>query len=164
MRKKLAVLVGLLSISVLLAGYVDGKQKKKVKNDACAAPDANFCKDSNTCGSAVSDCEIDITRSGEESADAKPNIPGAKSNAPFCVKVGTKITFKSRSKNTGFVIDFGNSSPFDSGGVIMGGADRPISVEAKKPGCYTYSVGACTAGTIYGMCGEEAVQLVVAPK
>lgn len=164
MRMKIVVFVGLLSLTVLLAGYPAGQQKKKVKNDVCAAPDANLCKGSSTCGSADSDCEIDIKRSGNESADATPNIPGAKSNAPFCVKVGTKITFKSTSKNTGFVVDFGSSSPFDSGGVIMGGADRPVSVEAKKPGCYTYSVGACTAGAIYGMCGEEAVQLVVAAK
>ena len=164
MRKKIAVFVSLLSLSVFFAGYLYGKQRKKAKDNVCAATNPNLCEDSNTCGSAVSNCEIDIRRSGEESADATPNIPGAKANAPFCVKVGTKITFKSTSKNTGFVVDFGNSSPFDSGGVIMGGADRPILVEAKKPGCYTYSVGACTAGTIYGMCGEEAVQLVVAAK
>jgi hypothetical protein len=65
------------------------------------------------------------------------------------------------SKDTGFVLDFGTSSPFDGGGAITGGADRPISVVAKKPGCYSYTVGACTAGTIYGMCGEDAAQVVV---
>ena len=75
--------------------------------------------------------------------------------------MGTTVTFKSSSKDTGFVLDFGNSSPFDSGPAIMRGADRPISMVAKKPGCYTYTVGACTAGTIYGMCGEDAAQLVV---
>ena len=46
-------------------------------------------------------------------------------------------------------------------GAIMGGADRPISVTAKHPGCYTYSIGACTAGTIYGMCGNADTQLIV---
>jgi hypothetical protein len=30
----------------------------------------------------------------------------------------------------------------------------PFTV-AKHPGCYTHSVGACTAGTIYGMCGNR---------
>ena len=53
------------------------------------------------------------------------------------------------------VIDFGSSDPFDHEGAIMGGADRPITVTAKHPGCYTYSIGACTAGTIYGMCGNR---------
>jgi plastocyanin len=93
---------------------------------------------------------VDIRRDEGDSASATAVIPGGKSNADFCVKAGTTITFASKSKNTGFVLDFGNSSPFDSGGVIMGGADRRVSVVARKPGCYTYSVGACTAGTIYG--------------
>ena len=66
----------------------------------------------------------------------------------------------SSSKNTGFVIDFGGSDPFDHEGAIMGGADRPITVVAKHPGRYTYSVGACTAGTIYGMCGNADTQLI----
>jgi len=43
----------------------------------------------------------------------------------------------------------------------MGGADRPVSVVAKKPGCFTYTVGACTAGTVYGMCGEDAAEFIV---
>jgi hypothetical protein len=37
----------------------------------------------------------------------------------------------------------------------MGGSDRPITVVARKSGCYKYSVGACTPGTIYGMCGNS---------
>jgi hypothetical protein len=44
---------------------------------------------------------------------------------------------------------------------MMGGADRRITVVAKHPGCYTYSVGACTAGTIYGMCGQADTQLII---
>ncbi|HTQ96449.1 MAG TPA: hypothetical protein VMH89_06565 [Candidatus Acidoferrum sp.] len=163
--KRFAVgLVCLLVPAVLLTGLVEGgdkKKAKKVKNDICAAgTSSNVCAD-RRCGSESAACEVDITRIADDSASAKPGIPNAKDNEPFCVKVGTTITFKSKSKNTGFVLDFGNSSPFDSGSVIMGGADRPISVVAKKPGCYTYTVGACTAGTIYGMCGEEAAQLVV---
>jgi hypothetical protein len=43
----------------------------------------------------------------------------------------------------------------------MGGADRPVTVVAKKPGCYNYSVGACAAGSIYGMCGNSDTELVV---
>jgi hypothetical protein len=36
-----------------------------------------------------------------------------------------------------------------------------LVTRAKHPGCYTYSVGACTAGTIYGMCGNADTQLIV---
>lgn len=166
MSKRLVVfLASLLAFSVLLTGYLQGREKKKLKNDICSAANGkNICTDSNTCGSATTVCEIDVKRSGNDSATATPSFSGAKSNAPFCVKAGTTITFKSTSKNTGFVVDFGNSSPFDSGAVVMGGDDRPRSVQAKKPGCYTYSVGACTAGAIYGMCGEDVVQLVVSSK
>jgi len=43
----------------------------------------------------------------------------------------------------------------------MGGADRQITVIAKRTGCFRYSVGACTAGAIYGMCGNTDTELVV---
>jgi plastocyanin len=162
-KRSTVFLASLPILFVLLTSYLDGKDKKKPKNDICAAGN-NICSDSNTCGSATSACEIDIKRSGSDSASATPNFTGARSNVPFCVKTGTTITFKSTSKDTGFVVDFENSSPFDSDGTIVGGDDRPRSVQAKKPGCYTYSVGACTAGSIYGMCGEEVVQLVVSSK
>jgi plastocyanin len=161
MKRIVAAVFCLLVPAGLLTGYVSGRDKKKVKNDVCAAgTSGNVCSVSK-CGSGTSACEVNITRVGGTSASAKANIPNAKDNEPFCVKTGTTVTFKSASKDTGFVLDFGNSSPFDSSGAIMGGADRPISVVAKKPGCYTYSVGACTAGTIYGMCGEDAAQLIV---
>jgi plastocyanin len=90
-----------------------------------------------------------------------PSIPGAKSNRPFCIKVGTTVTFSTSSKNTGFVIDFDKANPFDHQGAIIGGADRPITVTAKHPGCYAYSVGACTPGTAYGMCGNADTQLII---
>jgi len=51
--------------------------------------------------------------------------------------------------------------PFDQEGSIIGGSDRPITVTAKHPGCYTYSVGACTLGTVYGMCGNADTQLII---
>ena len=164
-KRFLPILFCLLIVPVLMTGYLDGKEKKKPKNDVCSASTPeSICNAANTCGSTASACEVDIKRSGGDSASATPNIPGAKTNAPFCVKTGTTMTFKSTSKDTGFVLDFGTSSPFDSGAAITGGADRPVSVVAKKPGCYTYSVGACTAGTIYGMCGDDAAQLVVSAK
>ena len=164
-QRLFAVLFGVLIIPIFLTGFPRGKEKKKPKNDVCSASTpGSICNGANTCGSAASPCEVDIKRSGGDSASATPNIPGAKENTPFCVKAGTTITFKSTSKNTGFVLDFGTSSPFDSGAAITGGADRPVSVVAKNPGCYTYSVGACTPGTIYGMCGDDAAQFVVSAK
>lgn len=146
----------------LLAGNLLGKDKKKPKNDVCSSGTTGSLTTAlPICGSATTACEVDIRRSGEDSSVATPNIPNAKANGPFRVKVGTTITFKSTSKDTGFVLDFGESAPFDSGSVVIGGADRPVSVVVKKPGCYTYSIGACTAGTRYGMCGEDAAQFVV---
>ena len=157
-QRSLVVLCSVLILPLLITTVLQGGQKKKPKNDVCAAnPPASLA----TCGSATAACEVDIKRREGDFASATPVMVGAKTNQPFSVKVGTTITFKSTSKNTGFVLDFGTSSPFDSGTSIMGGADRPVSVVAKKAGCYTYSVGACTAGTIYGMCGEDAAQFVV---
>jgi hypothetical protein len=90
-----------------------------------------------------------------------PDFPDAKSNEAFCIKVGTTVTFKSGSRNTGFVIDFGTENPIDLEGSIIGGSDRPITATAKHPGCDTYSVGACTPGTVYGMCGNADNQLII---
>jgi hypothetical protein len=155
----------LFTLPLLLAGYMVGQNaKKKVKDDACSASNpASVCAAENTCGSSSVPCSINIRRSGGSYATATPSIPDAKSNKVFCIKVGTTVTFMSSSKNTGFVIDFDNTDPFDHEGAIMGGSDRPITVTAKHPGCYTYSVGACTPGTVYGMCGNTNTQLIISP-
>jgi hypothetical protein len=113
------------------------------------------------CGSASAPCTIEITRSGGSYATATPDFPDSKSNKAVCIKVGTTVTFERDSRNTGFVIHFGTENPFDHEGAIIGGSDRPITVTAKHPGCYTYSVGACTPGTVYGMCGNADTQLIV---
>jgi hypothetical protein len=61
-------------------------------------------------------------------------------------------------------LDFGSSSPFESGeAAIIGGSDRTVSVVAKNQGCYKFSVGACIAGAIYGMCAEGNADLVISP-
>jgi len=161
--RQLFVVCSLLVTPVLVTGLVQGGDKKKPKNDVCATGGSqNICSSDRTCGSPSTPCRVDIRRSESGgSASATPDFAGGKSNEAFCVKAGTTIIFASKSKNTGFVLDFGNSSPFDGQTAIMGGADRPVSVVAKKPGCYTYSVGACTAGGIYGMCGEDTAQFVV---
>ncbi len=139
--------------------------KNKIKGDVCSASNpAGICAAANRCGSASAPCIVEIKRSGSGGsyATATPDFTDAQSNKAFCIKVGTTVTFKSGSRNnTGFVIDFGTENPFDHEGAIIGGFDRPITVSAKHPGCYAYSVGACTPGTIYGMCGNAETQLII---
>lgn len=162
-HRYLAALCCLLVLPLLLANFVVGKDtKKKIKGDVCSVSNpASICAAANTCGSASAPCSINIRRSGSSSATATPDFPDAKSNKAFCIKVGTSVTFMSKSGNIGFLVDFGTSNPFDHEGAIIGGSDRPITVTAKHPGCYTYSVGACTPGTVYGMCGNSDTQLII---
>jgi len=154
------VFLGVLLLPLLLTALVTAGDKKP-KFSCSESNPQSICSAATTCGSASAPCKVDIKRSGSTYATATAEMPGAKSNQPFCVKVGTSVTFYSTSKNTGFVLDFGPNSPFDTEGAIMGGADRPITVIAKHVGCYRYSVGACTAGTIYGMCGNGSTEIVV---
>ncbi len=167
MQRSAAIWSCLLTFSVMsVAGYVSargfsgtgGSNKKYVCSEQNPG---SMCNASTTCGSSSNPCVVNVKRNNT-SASATPNIPDAKGNAAFCVKVGTTVTWQSGSKNTGFVLDFGPNSPFEvPDGTIIGGSDRPISVVAKKAGCYKYSVGACIAGTIYGMCGSSNAELVV---
>ena len=159
----LATVSFLIVLPLLVTSFIVGQDsKKKVKNGVCSSSNpASICAEPNTCGSVSSPCTIDIRRSGSSYATAEPSIPDAKANKAFCIKVGTTVTFSTSSKRTGFIVDFGKDNPFDHEGSIIGGADRPITVIAKHPGCYTYSVGACTGGTVYGMCGNAATQLII---
>jgi len=137
---------------------------QKASKYACTeANPAQLCNASNTCGSASTPCEVDVKRTAN-GASSTPSIPNAKSNAFFCVKAGTTVTWKSTSKNIGFMIDPGATSPFEPGGAIIGGADRPVSVVAKTVGCYKYSAGACMSGAIYGMCKDTSAELVIVAK
>jgi plastocyanin len=156
----------LLFLGMLMAGFwaVNAQQGKNNKYICSETNPGSMCTAATTCGSASSPCIVDIKRRGGTSATSTPDIPNAKANAPFCVKVGTTVTWQSSSKNTGFVLDFGPSSPFETPntpGTIIGGADRPVSAVAKNPGCYKYSVGACVSGSIYGMCGSSTAEIVV---
>jgi len=162
-RRFLAVLCCMFIVPLLVTRVIAGRDtKKKIKGDVCSTSNpASVCAAANTCGSASTPCTIKIKRSDGRSATATPDFPDAKSNKAFCLKVGTTVTFIGGSKNTGFVIDFGAENPFDHDGSIIGGSDRPITVTAKHPGCYTYSVGACTPGTVYGMCGNAQTQLII---
>jgi plastocyanin len=148
---------------LLLTRFILSQETKdKVRNGVCSASNAaSICIEANTCGSPTLPCTINIKRSGSSSATAKPSTTDAKANKAFCIKVGTKVTFSTSSGNTGFVIDFGKNNPFDHEGSIIGGGDRSITVTAKHPGCYPYSIGACTPGTVYGMCGNANAQLII---
>jgi hypothetical protein len=125
-----AVFVAAVLLFPLLITVVFAANDKKF---SCAESDPqSICSAATTCGSPTAPCKVDIKREAANSATATPEIPNGKGNNPFCVKVGTSITFYTTSKDTGFVIDFGPNSPFDPKGTIMGGADRPVTVVAKK--------------------------------
>src|SRR5271163_2818338 len=144
---------------VLLVGSA-GAQSKKSKY-TCDEPDPqSLCNASNTCGSPTAPCDVDVKRTNY-GASATPQIPGAKGNSLFCIRPGTTVTWKSDSKNTGFVVDVSDASPFDPGDAIIGGSNRDVSVVAKTSGCYKYSVGACISGALNGMCGNASGEVII---
>src|SRR5271169_5958613 len=109
-----------------------------------------MCNASNTCGSASAPCTVNVKRTSSSSS-VTPSIPGAKGNDLFCVKTGTTVTWQSTAKNTGFLIDFAASSPFDPPGTITGGTEKSVPVVAKTPGCFKYNFTASNSKAIYGM-------------
>ena len=151
-----------LFVSIVVMAAYASAQSKSGKYACSEAKPAQMCTAANTCGSASSPCPVDVKRTSN-AASSTPDIPNAKSNSLFCLKVGTTVQWKSTGKNIGFVVDMSSTSPFDPGGAIIGGTDRAVSVVAKTPGCYKYSAGACMSGAIYGMCGQTNAELVVIP-
>jgi hypothetical protein len=153
------VAVPLMFLLLPLALAAQEQQRGK-EQYLCSEPHPEaICAAENTCGSASTPCTVEIKRTASN-ASATPSIPNAKANQPFCVKVGTTVTWKSPSKNTGFVLDFGPDSPFGQDAII-GGSARAVSTVAGKKGCYKYSTGACVSGSIYGMCGSVETELIV---
>jgi len=121
----------LILILPLLAGFAEARSLSKY---ACSeANPEQLCNAANTCASASSPCTVDVKRTSD-GASTTSSIPNAKSNGTFCVKEGTTVTWKSTSKDVGFLIDIGPASPFAPSGAISGGSDRSVSVVAKKPG------------------------------
>jgi hypothetical protein len=136
-------------------------QAQKKSKYACSEPNPeSLCTAANTCGSATTPCTVEIKKDGA-GANVTPSIPDAKKNKVFCVKVGTKVNFEAKAKNTGFVVDFGPSSPFDKEDSIVGGSSKPDSAVAKNPGCYKYSAGACVSGALSGMCGTQTAEMII---
>lgn len=153
--------VGILLLLVLFSesGIAQDKRHSNRKSVCTVPHPESICNDNNICGSN-GECTIDVKRTADSAASIA-SIADAKANAPFCVKTGTKITWHSLSKNTGFVIDPGPASPFDPPGAIIGGSDRSVTVVAKNPGCFKYSTGACVSGATYGMCDSADADVVV---
>jgi len=148
----------LLSFLVLLSSAMFAQAKGKY---VCAEPSPqSLCTADNTC-SASGPCTVDIKRKGMSGATATPGFPKAKENSLFCVKAGTTVTFQSTAKGTGFVVDFGPSSPFDPPDAIIGGSAKPVAVAAKRPGCFKYSAGACVSSSTFGMCGSGEAEAIV---
>jgi len=144
---------------LLIVGSAVGQSKRS--KYACDEPNPQqLCNAGNTCGSPSTPCDVDVKRTAY-AASATPQIPDARGNTPFCVRPGTTVNWRSASKNTGFVIDVGDPSPFDPGGAIIGGSNRAVSAIAKTSGCYKYSVGACITGTLNGMCGNASAELII---
>jgi len=148
-----------LLLSIVVLSIYATAQSKTSKYACSAANPAQVCNAANTCGSSSQPCSVDVKRTNY-GASSTPDIPGAKGNSTFCVKVGTSVVWKSDTKHQGFIVDMGPASPFNTSDII-GGSDKSVTVKAITPGCYRFSAGACLSGAIYGMCGNGTAQLVV---
>ena len=118
-----------LIVLLTLAGQLVAREKKD-KTSACSNPHPEqLCGAVNTCGSMGSPCQLNVKRGGGgSSATITPNIPGfPKNSSMICVKTGTTVTSQSTNRNTGFMVDFGGTSPFGPPETISGGTDRPVS-------------------------------------
>ena len=152
----------LLSFVIALFSCSTAQAQKKGKYACNESQPETLCKASNTCGSASSQCTIDIRR-GSDSANVKPGIADADNNQLFCIKAGTTVVWTSSNKNNGFMVSFGTDSPFEPDGPIMGGGQKPVTTKAVTPGCYKYDAGAFRSGTVKGMSGGSSPELVILP-
>ena len=154
------VLVLVCGLVLLNCAAAQGKKRNKY---VCDEPNpASLCTAANTCGSASTPCTVDVTKS-RYGSNVKPNMPGATDNQPFCVKKGTRVVWMSSKKDTGFMVSFGNDSPFTPEDTIMGGGAKQVTVEATTPGCYKYEAGAFISGVVYGMGSGSKPELIVLP-
>jgi hypothetical protein len=152
----------LLLSCILLLTCATAQAQKKSKYACDEMQPESMCNAANTCGSASSQCTVDIRR-GSYSANVKPGIPNAKDNQLFCIKAGTTVLWMSSNKNNGFMVSFGSDSPFDPDGPIMGGGKKQVTTKAVTPGCYKYDAGAFRSGTVKGMSSGSKPELVILP-
>ena len=162
-RKSVATFLSLLLLICIISAVAAAQSKSKKNQYACAeANPESLCNVQNTCGSESEPCVVEIKRTAD-SVKVQASIAEPKSKV-FCLKPGTKVTFKTTSKNTGFLVDFGPDAPFDQTDAISGGSSRETTVIAQKSGCYNFSVGACVSGAISGMCRSVQREAVVMSK
>jgi plastocyanin len=162
-RQQVNIWSTLLLLSCILLLNCATAQAQKKSKYACNEPQPeSLCHAANTCGSASSQCTIDIRR-GSYSANVKPAIPNADNNQLFCIKAGTTVVWMSSNKNNGFMVSFGSDSPFDPDGPIMGGGKKQVTTKAVTPGCYKYDAGAFRSGTVKGMSSGSKPELVILP-
>lgn len=160
-QNSVLILCSLILFPLFLSTGSVAQSKERQSKYACMEPQPEqLCNASNTCGSSSTTCTVDVKRTAD-SASVTPGIPGAKGNALFCVKVGTTVTWQTPSKNVGFLVDFGDDSPFEPQDTITGGFKNPVTVIAKKPGCFKFTAGACASGATYGVCKEATTEAVV---
>lgn len=152
--------VVLLFLCPPFSTYSIAGEQRQWNKYVCSDPHPqSMCNASNICGSTSAPCTVDVKRTAG-STSITPSIVNVKENAPFCVQPGTTLQWKSSAKNTGFLVDFGPESPFETEAII-GGSDRSPSVVATKVGCYKFSAGACVSGAVYGMCDSVDTELIV---
>jgi len=161
LTRKLSISCSALLVLFLFGAKFAAQGQKGDKNSICSAANPqSLCNADTICGSSSTPCVINVKR-GSYSASATPKIPGAKGNTPFCVKSGTTIMWQTSSKSTGFILDFGQITPFESQTTITGGSKRPVSLVAKNPGCFKFSVSACREAAVSGMCESGNAEMVV---
>ena len=168
MMKKKSILAFLVFLALAPFMTLLGRSSEndeKGKSTACTNPHPEqLCTTANTCGAGGASCELEVRRAdGGTGASVKPNVEKFSNNDVICIEKGTSVTWKGGGKNTGIMVDFGDNSPFDQK-TISGGSDRPVTLVIKKAGCFKYSVGACTPGSVYGMCGNSDYELIVKAK
>jgi len=145
----------------LLVSVLPACLSAQEKTNACTKiTSASYCNARNTCGSPSNPCLVNVKRTGN-SASATPSTPEAKGNALFCVQTGTTVTWRTSSQDTGFLVNFGPASPFDSPGSIAGGTKKSVSVKAVKAGCFGFAFQATKSGAVRGMSQAAQGELMV---
>ena len=111
------------------------------------------------CGSNGAPCVLEVKRvDGGTEASVTPNIANFPKDGTECIKTGANVTWQGAGKNTGVMVDFGETSPFEPSGTIIGGSDRSGSVVAKKAGCFKYTGVRARRGRFTG-CAEIRISI-----
>ena len=126
----LLILTGLLLMDSNLAA-----KDKKGKPSVCSSPHPEqLCTAANICGSSNSPCLLEIRRvGGGVDASVTPNIPNFPKDSVICITTGTNVTWRGEGKNTGIMVDFGDSSPSNLQEQLWEVPIAPLLSSRKKP-------------------------------